>query len=254
MSRNSFKTLIVGGFALALLGACTIQDGARTGLRALSETDGLIQFNTASFGSVARERISYSDTTERDEYALYANEDHQAEFIYITTRHLHLTNLVIDRLFDLDQAIHHFRHNQDQATGLGEAFKFAVDGIPYWGKSFQVQKRGQTCGAFSGHWDAPSDDLRAGKALFGYFCEPGKNPMTPEVLKQRVADVGIRGITANFVEGAIPYPVLTENPTQEVLKVRAQGAAGDTQGNTKFPYKAVRFFKREDSCRFVPDC
>lgn len=254
MGKIQLKNSFVAGILLALLSACAIQDGARTGLRAISDTDGAIQFDAPAFDGAASERVIYADTTERDEYALFTGQDRQAEIVYISTRHLHITNLVIDQLFDLERAIDHFRHNQNETPVLGEAFKFADNGIRYWGKAFQLPKAGKTCGAFSGSWDSPPDDMRSGKVLFGYYCEPGSQPLSDKSIQQSVAKVGIRGITANAIEGAIAFPVLRDFPSQETLKLRAQGAPGDTRGNTEFPYKVVRFFKREDSCRFQPNC
>lgn len=250
---RSLKLAIVLGMA-AVISACAIPDGARTGLRALDNSSGLISFDSDEFKGRAEQRVVYANTIEREEYALFKSRENQAEFIYITTRHLHLTNLVIDRLFDIDAAMGGFRHNRIEKPTLGEAFLYRSNGIRYWAKAFQLTNTGDVCGALSGSWDAPAEDSRPSKALFGYFCRSGTVPLSSQQIMSTIDQIGIRGITSDAIDGNIEYPKLADAPTQLELLTRAQGQSGGRDGNTRFPYHVVRYFNRGRSCLFPSDC
>ncbi len=254
MGRSYVKGSLVVGLSLAVLASCAIPDGARSGLRALAKSEGAVVFSGAPFGQAADPRIVYANSIEREEYALFKSPDRQAELVYITTRHIHITNVVIDKLFSLDETISGFRFNQMQPVVSGTPFKLKAKGIGFWAKSYQLAKANQTCGAFSGSWDAPGDELRPSKVLFGYFCETGQLPLTKAQIKSTVDKIGIRGITADAGDGIVSVPRLSESPTQPVLRAQAQGQPGERQGNSRFPYNVVRFYKQDESCRFLPNC
>lgn len=248
--KNPVSKHILAVIAVMIgLTGCAIQDGARTGLRQLTEMNGLIAFD-----QVAAERMVYANAIERDEYALFKSSGRQAEIVYITTRHLLITNLVVDRHFDLSGVINGFRHNRSEQPVLGAAFKLGSQNIRYWAKPYQLPVAGKSCGAFVGSWDAPPDELRPSKTLLGYFCAKGQPPLTTKSIEQTIASIGIRGITANAVDGGIDVPPLAEKPSQAELLRRVQGKSGDDHGNTEFPYKIVRHFKRGDDCLYIPDC
>ncbi len=248
------KAVALVGVLLALA-ACATPEGARTGLRALDEQSGLIQFDQATFDQGAEQRVVYATTMERDEYALYRSADWQAEFIYITTRHLLWDNVVVDRKFNLDGALGGFRHNQSEEPVSGEPFRLTSKNIRYWAKSYLLPKAGKSCGVFSGSWDHPYDEIRPSKALFGYFCQSGSTPLSNKTIEQMVGNVGIRGITADFLDGPVGVPSLDlQQESQTELLARAQGQAGDDHGNTQFPFKAVRIYTRSDNCHWPEGC
>ena len=254
MTDFSLRRILVLFAAITTLSGCTTIEGARTGMRALAEKDGMIVFDQAPFNQGAQERIIYADMSERDEYALFRSPDTQAEFIYITTRHLHMTNLVVDRMFNLDGAMQGFRHNRMEKPVSGDAFKLKVHDIRYWARAYQLPEAGKSCGVFSGSWDAPADELRPSKALFGYFCVKGVKPLSQESIEQTMAKIGLRGITVNAENEINNVPPLSVQPSQTELLLRAQGGATDKQGNIEFPYKVVRYYKRDSDCIFDPDC
>jgi len=239
---------------VAVASGCAIQDGARTGLRALDNSQGLIGFQTKDGNAVAARRVIYASTIEREEYALFKSPENQAEFIYITTRHLHLTNLVINRPFGLDAVISGFRHNQREKPNLNDAFVLRSNGIQYWAKAFQLPNVGNTCAAISGSWDAPADHLSPSKALFGYFCNSGTTPLSQQQIRGTMDHIAIHGITSDLIAGNIEFPKLTDAPSQAELLARAQGEPGGTTGNPGFPYNSVRHFERGNNCLFIPGC
>ncbi len=240
--------------ATLALSACTIPDGGRTGLRDGGPSVRQIVFNSGDFSNGPQTSVLYANTIEREEYALFKSPDRQAEFIYITTRHFHTTNVVINRIFDLETAINGFRHNQSGTRTAGQPFRVKSNGISYWAKSYQLPEQKRACAVFSGSWDHPADDLRPSKALFGYFCETATAALTKAHIENQINKVGIRGITSDLQEGAIDVPTLAETPTQDDLLLRAQGAPNSRQGNMNFPHQSVWYFKRDESCHFKPDC
>ena len=248
------RNLICVVFLFSALSGCAIKEGARTGLRALAETEGMIAFSHSSFNGLAKERILYADMSERDEYALFQSPDQQAEFVYITTRHIHMTNLVVDQMFNLDMAMQKFRHNQHEIPISGDAFKLKLHGIRYWARSFQLTQAGKSCGVFSGSWDAPADELRPSKALFGYFCEKGKAPLSVQKIEQIMSSIGLRGLTIDPTGPVNFVPIISEIPSQSDLQARVQGTANGYAGNSAFPYKVVRYYKRDDACLYDPNC
>lgn len=255
MTRCISNKIVALMGAVLVLSACASPEGSRTGLRALDEQTGLISFDQAPFDQGAQERIVYATALERDEYALFKSTDRQAEFIYITTRHLLWDNVVVDRMFNLAGAMEGFRQNQSETPVSGEPFRLDSQGIRYWAKSYLLPKAGKTCGVFSGSWDHPYDEVRPSKALFGYFCQLGSEPLTVKMIKQTVDSIGIRGITADFLDGPVDVPPLAlQQVPQEELLVRAQGRAGEDYGNIEFPYKAVRVYTRSDSCKWPDGC
>ncbi|NQW00387.1 MAG: hypothetical protein HQ483_11860 [Rhodospirillales bacterium] len=254
MIRFLMKTVPVGFAAVFFVSACAIQDGAHTGLRALSETDGAVVIETPPFDQGAEQRIIYASSIEREEYALFNADNRQSEIIYITTRHLHLTNLVIDQFLGLDEVLASFRQNQVEKPVQGEAFKTTARNIRYWAKPYQLPNSGKSCAAFAGRWDMPGDDLRASKALFGYYCEAGRAPLSADFITAFIGTIGVRGITANRLEQAVQVPRLTAEPSQQELLARVRGDAGGTRGNSRFPYTSVRHFNRGNDCRLLPNC
>lgn len=253
-TMRKMSRFVLSGLVLSFLGACTTPDGARTGLRSLDETNGIVEFANPPFGDEAKTRILYATANEREEYVLYEQAGHQAEFVYITTRHLHLTNLVINRPFSTVTIGEDFRYNQNASIEEGKAFKISLNGIRFWGKPYRLPERDKTCGLISGKWDQPPDDLRPGKVLFGYFCQPGSTELSEDQIKETVGKIGLRGITVNAIDGGVAVPALDQTASQEALLAEARGQDQETRGNTAFPYKAVRYFKRDDNCRFLPSC
>ena len=254
MARMSFKSVIFAALAATTLSACAIPDGMRAGLRGLAEKDGIIIFDHAPFDQGATDRVVYANASERDEYALFKAGDAQAEFVYVTTRTRHQTNLMIDDPISADEAINAFHHNRGEVPQMGDAVLLDNHGIRSWAKPYLLPKAGKTCGAVSGKWDQLIDAPLPTRVMFGYFCEAGTDLMTAQELDKMVDKIGLRGITVNALPGSVYVPTRTEEPMQVELLARAKGSSESKQGNVKFPYEIVRQFKRSDECIYDPSC
>ena len=246
MDRMKTKPVVILFLAmfLPLLSACSIPDGARAGLRAIDEKDGMIVFSETDSAQAAVERIIYTNPWERDEYVMYRSSGFQAEFVYITTRNFYIENLIVGEKFDLDGALSKFHHNQTGTPILGVGILLKINGNISWAKPYQLPDESKACAVFSGEWGVPKiggeHHNNYTNAMFGYFCRPGAEPLSVATIEKVLARINIRNEKKIKAVGGIASPLLTPEPSQSVLLRRAQGGVKAKRGNTDFPFKVVK--------------
>ena len=242
--RKKPAVVLFMAILIPMLSACTIPDGARSGLRAVEEKDGMIVFSETDSAQAAVERIVYANPWERDEYVLYQSPDFQAEFVHITTRNIYLENLMVGKKFGLDDALSKFRHNQTDTLVSGVGVLLKINDNLSWAKPYQLPEEGKACAVFSGEWGVPKirgeHHNHYTNALFGYFCRASVEPLSLMTIEQVLARLKIRNDNKIKAEGGISSPVLNPKLSQSDLLRRAQGGAEGKRGITDFPYKVVR--------------
>ena len=247
VSKILSRILVCHG--LLVLAACSIPDDARSGLRALGETGGLVRYETREFTSTAAKRVMFADPSQREEYALFKSGGAQSELMYITTRHYHITNVALENWDTLEDMIEDWNHNQNRNVSYDDAFDLNTDWANMQVKPFQLDSGNKTqCAGFNAEWEPPGDDSeqRPGKKLFGYYCEKPGVPMTKAQIVDRLSEIVIRGVNQEISEGFVLVPAVKAQPTQTELASRVEGDA--RSGTKKFPYIMAIFYQPNGGC------
>ncbi len=238
---------------LAGLSACSIPDNARSGLRPLDDTTGLLAFSSGPFGQAASHRVMFADPSQREEYALFRSADRIAEVVYITTRHLHIRNLHLDSPLSLERIIETWNFTKGRSKADEESFWFDAGWTGMWVRPFALSATRQNCAAFRAEWDKPADDLdrQPGKTMFGYFCEAPGATLDKAAMESRLSELGIRGINIKRTGEIVDVAAVPETPNQTTLM---SGVQQGTYGTADFPFIMARMYSTSESCVGTANC
>lgn len=234
-----------------VLGACSVADNARTGLRPADENTALVVFNNAPFGENAENRVIYADPSQREEYVRYQGGGGMTELVYITTRNLHADNIALDNWLSLDDIIALWNYAKSGAATAEDAYRIDTDLAAFWAKPFTVSSDTRKCAVFRAEWDTPARDpeQRPSKMLLGYVCgQPGID-LTRDMVEARLEGIGIRGITLPRDERAGDVAAPPPSPAQATL---AAAVNAGPHGSANFPFELARFFRVSEGCNVAP--
>jgi len=178
-----------------------------------------ILFNAQEFAGQSIMRAKFTDTWQREEYALFRGAKSQAEIVYIaaTTRETSL-----DADVTLKSMIKKWNFNANSKISWGEEIK----ALATFGEVFVMpyRHRENSCVGFSSEWGTAGDDpeVRPTKMVFGYYCELSGTPLSSAQIETLIDEIQV----SKFAGGSstsIPIP-------------GAINRDGGTMGNPGFPF------------------
>jgi hypothetical protein len=192
--------------------------------------DARLLFDVAAFAKRPPVRAKFSDSWQREEYALFQGSYSQAEIVYIvaTARETALAYEV-----GLKSMIKKWNFNAGKEILWGEEGKgFSAFGTVF----FQpFAHSGNGCFGFSAEWAIANDDpgTKPTKAVFGYYCEASKTALTTARIQSLIGAIEVSRFAGGSTASASPKSLIT--------------ARGGTTGNPNYPFLLARGYFSEGS-------
>jgi hypothetical protein len=165
---------------LTILSACKALPipglgAAAGGIVPVPLSDARILFDIQAFAGQPITRAKFTDTWQREEYALFRGAKARAEIVYIAAT---ARETSLDATVSLKSMIGKWNFNASSNIAWGEEFK----ALATFGKVFVLpyRHRDNSCIGFSSEWATARDDpeVRPTKMIFGYYCEATGTPLT----------------------------------------------------------------------------
>ena len=246
---------IAGAFvAAAMLAGCTQTSVDMGTFRSVPEDRGRVVLDTRPYQQTEPTRVSFQDFQQRSEYALYRNQQGQAETFFAEVREENQRNLALEYEELVASTVGMWRFNQGHALAFDSSVSVETDMGGMWMQTYRQTNTGRQCVGFSAKWDIQQDDpkLRPAKVLFGYHCVPRGESLNQEAARDFVRSIEVRGITVplriktayDLRQGEPPAPGKREQAEQ--LVIAQDGVAGGVSGLPDFPVWMARPYRNYD--------
>ena len=203
-----------------------------------------IGFSRQAFAQPISRQVTFADSWEREDYALFQEGGAQAEIVHIAAAN---TPIALDYYFTSKEQLETWNFNRGRPKVFG-----VTDNVrTYYAKVFYTPYRltdeGRSCVAFSGAWDYLTDDPehRPGQAIFGYFCERPGGALTQERIRDIIRRLDIPNDSVPVEVSRLGAAPSAAEHAQALAEARGQGGSGRT-GNPSFPFKLARSYNDFD--------
>lgn len=226
------KRLICIAFVAALTGCKELPiPGLSAGgsdIEPVPLSDTRILFEAPAFTGKPIARAKFTDSWQREEYALFRSDEAQAEIVYLaaTARETSLESDVTLRTM-----IRGWNFNAQDKIAWGEEFQ----ALAAFGTVFVLpfHQPDHACFGFSAEWGPAIDDPETNptKMVFGYYCELVAAPLTRARLEALVDSIEVsRFAGGNTTSVPVPSPIDQD---------------GGTIGNDGYPFLLARGYTSE---------
>ena len=202
-------------------------------------------------------RVKHVDNFEREEYARFAANGAQAEFIYAQVTEKEVS-LHYDYTIPAATETWAFNRGKPKTWGAEGDVSAPRAGL-IWYRPYTLDSENRSCFAVKGDWDNPPADPQhwPGKVLFGYHCAAPGQALTTAQIEGMVASIGIVGREARTglidtiaIDRSAGLGVNPVARTDAVAMREATGAdAGGQYGNPRFPFNLAYKFNIQDGWR-----
>ncbi len=190
--------------------------------------DARLLFDIPAFTDRAPVRAKYTDDWQREEYARFQSPGSQAEMVYIAAT---ARETSLEYEIGLKSMVEKWNHNAGKDPLWGKEGKsFAAFGTVF---IQPFAHSGNGCFGFSSEWAVAIDDseLNPTKAIFGYYCEASKTPLTTERINELVGAIEVSRFASGNTSGTPPKTSVA--------------ARGGTTGNPSYPFLFARGYRSE---------
>ena len=201
-----------------------------------------IVVTSKSFSAATPIRISYTDSWQTEEYALFRAEGMQLEIIYAAASKAF--TVALDYQMPIKAMAATWNLNSRQNIVWGPLGRVDTRLGTWFYRTYELGNIHRSCAGFMVEWDEIYEDPqgRPGKVLFGYACAAEGMVLENEQIRRLVSEIGIRPQTelSDVREACCDIHADSHRPAA-IDTVRGKEHSADT-GNPCFPFKFARYY------------
>ena len=241
VDRPRSKIITVLIVAAATLGGCAGANMYSPAIETVPPGDEAIFFTTAEFKGTTPRRVKYTDSWQREEYALYRANGAQAEIIYALAKEDAQTALEYG--YTVEGTVKTWNLNKKFDKQWGKVRRFAVPFGDMFYKPYTLKGANRACFGFAREWDYPSDDPdhRPGRVLFGYYCAKAGEHLSEDGIEELIRWVGIRYVIDEPERRPRSGGDVASAAADAVMIARGPDASAES-GNVNFPFGFARYY------------
>jgi len=235
----------------ATLGACAEIRIPQPTVRQVAAADRRIAFDAGPFADAAIRLVAFTDSWEREDYALFQGDGAQAEIVYAAVVS---SSVALDYPYWIERMVESWNHNRGREKAWGAEGRLRLRFGTVFYKPYRLVAERRDCFGFSGAWDYPPDDpeKRPGQALFGYYCAaPGARLDAPRI-EALLREVELVDPFYRPKPGRLEVAAEAQAEAVALARGAAGPAGAEVTGHPGFPFRFARIYRDVDGSRRIP--